>query len=542
MSNTPQGAEPPLAIVNRRLYARRPVPSLAYIDLSENNGGIILNISEGGLAVTSAAPVDIDGPARMRLQIPSSSDWLETSGEIAWISESKRKGGIRFVNLSEDARNRIRGWIVSEVSAIEVQSEGVGVHEQPWRRLEKPTIGMHQSIAPQPANPDRATQVPAQVSTPTPNAAPTLFGARTSVAAPTSVILSPSSREGTEYKPGVKAGDGTRRVLVWRRSWVTLAVVATLVSFIPFCIGLFMAEVSTRSGILGRFGKTKLETSETANVVESSPASSVASVPIPSVQNASPQGDEPEPVSSSTARDLASRPANNARTEASSNKIAAASTVANVISSSSRVAQSHEDVLAPGPVSANVNVVGPPTRNAPPQGLGSVAAQTQETSVTTTPSPNVNQPEGARAAGTADRVSSPPSQSAENPAVVNASVSVSFGPYPSIRVPAGFRSQTSKQGASLQIGQLLSRVDPVYPEDAKTQRIEGTVKLHAVIGPDGTIESVAPRSGPALLIPGAANAVRQWRYTPSSVGSQRVEAEEDITITFRLPGQATHPN
>ena len=323
---------------------------------------------------------------------------------------------------------------------------------------------------------------------------------------------------------------------------MTLAVVATLVSFIPFCIGLFMAEVSTRSGILGRFGKTKLETSETANVVESSPASSVASVPIPSVQNASPQGAEPEPVSSSTARDLASRPANNARTEASSNKIAAASTVANVISSSSRVAQSHEDVLAPGPVSANVNVVGPPTRNAPPQGLGSVAAQTQETSVTTTPSPNVNQPEGARAAGTADRVSSPPSQSAENPAVVNASVSVSFGPYPSIRVPAGFRSQTSKQGASLQIGQLLSRVDPVYPEDAKTQRIEGTVKLHAVIGPDGTIESVEPRSGPALLIPGAANAVRQWRYTPSSVGSQRVEAEEDITITFRLPGQATHPN
>ena len=92
----------------------------------------------------------------------------------------------------------------------------------------------------------------------------------------------------------------------------------------------------------------------------------------------------------------------------------------------------------------------------------------------------------------------------------------------------------SHQGASLQIGQLLSRVDPVYPEDAETQHIEGTVKLHAIIGPDGTIESVEPRSGPTLLIAAAANAVRQWRFTPSSVGGQPVEAEEDITIVFRL--------
>jgi protein TonB len=90
------------------------------------------------------------------------------------------------------------------------------------------------------------------------------------------------------------------------------------------------------------------------------------------------------------------------------------------------------------------------------------------------------------------------------------------------------------QRASLQIGQLLSRVDPVYPDDAKTQRIEGTVKLHAVIGPDGTIENVQAGSGPALLIPAAMDAVRQWRYTSSSVAGQPVEAEEDITITFRL--------
>jgi periplasmic protein TonB len=94
----------------------------------------------------------------------------------------------------------------------------------------------------------------------------------------------------------------------------------------------------------------------------------------------------------------------------------------------------------------------------------------------------------------------------------------------------------------LQIGQLSSRVDPVYPDEAEMQRMEGTVELHAIIGQDGTIQSAEPRSGPALLVPAAVTAIRQWRYTPSSVGGQAVEAEEDITITFRLLKQATRPN
>ena len=75
---------------DRRVHARRPVPSLVYVDLGENNGGIILNISEGGLAVTSVAPLYTDDLARMRFQLPGSSDWLEASGEIARISKSKK--------------------------------------------------------------------------------------------------------------------------------------------------------------------------------------------------------------------------------------------------------------------------------------------------------------------------------------------------------------------------------------------------------------------------------------------------------------------
>jgi len=522
-------ARDPLQHSDRRVHVRRPVPSLAYVDLGENNGGIILNIGEGGLAVTSVAPLYTDVLAQMRFQLPGSSDWLEASGEIARISESKKEAGLRFVDLSEDTRNRIKGWISSDVSPAEFRREGVGAREKAWRRLEMPIMGIPQSIPPQPANPDRVTRKHAQVLKSTPNAASTLVSATTWGAASTPAVLSQRLSGGTGHRPDVQVGDRPKRVLLHWKTWATLAVVVFLGAFL---IGWFTAEMSR---IVARLGKTRSETSETADGVKSPPASFVASVPGTSMQNALPHGDEPERVSSSTAGDFASRPARDARTQVRRNELAPASSGANVVSSSGRVAHSQEHVLEPRPVTAAANVISPPTENIPPPGLGSVAAQTQETSVTTPPNPNVNRPEGTRTAGTAEQESSPPPKPAENPEVVKTSVSVSFGLYPSIRVPAGLKSQMSQRGASLQIGQLLSRVDPVYPEDAKTQRIEGTVKLHVVIGPDGTIESVEPRSGPALLIPVAANAVRQWRYTPSSVGNQPVEAEEDITITFRLP-------
>jgi len=111
---------------------------------------------------------------------------------------------------------------------------------------------------------------------------------------------------------------------------------------------------------------------------------------------------------------------------------------------------------------------------------------------------------------------------------------VSSDPYPSIRVPAELSSQKLPQGRSLQIGRTISRVEPAYPDDAKREGIEGTVKLHVVVGRDGAVESVEPVSGPPLLAKAATNAVREWRYAQTLLGGQPVETEQDIVVKFRL--------
>ncbi len=134
----------------------------------------------------------------------------------------------------------------------------------------------------------------------------------------------------------------------------------------------------------------------------------------------------------------------------------------------------------------------------------------------------------------------PPVEAPAKPQIPSGTVAVSFGTYPSIRVPPELKSQGS--AASLQIGSLISRVDPIYPEDARRQSIEGTVKVHAVVGKDGAVQGIEGISGLPLLASAALSAVRQWRYKPTLLGDQPIETGQDITIVFQLAKEPATPN
>lgn len=100
-----------LEIGERRRHKRIPVAPQTFIKLGKHGAGIILNISEGGLALTSVEILSADHLTSMQFQLPGSQEWIETIGEIAWSSKSRTEAGIRFVNLPKDTRKKIRKWI-----------------------------------------------------------------------------------------------------------------------------------------------------------------------------------------------------------------------------------------------------------------------------------------------------------------------------------------------------------------------------------------------------------------------------------------------
>lgn len=82
---------------------------------------------------------------------------------------------------------------------------------------------------------------------------------------------------------------------------------------------------------------------------------------------------------------------------------------------------------------------------------------------------------------------------------------------------------------------LVQRVEPVYPEQAREQHIEGPVVLNATVGSDGLVEDVKTVSGDPQLVPAAADAVRQWRFRPYSPEGQPISFQTRVTVNFKLP-------
>ena len=91
-----------------------------------------------------------------------------------------------------------------------------------------------------------------------------------------------------------------------------------------------------------------------------------------------------------------------------------------------------------------------------------------------------------------------------------------------------------RRSEGVQEALLIHRVEPDYPALARQAKIEGTVELHAVIARDGSIESLQVLTGHPLLVKAALDAVRQWRYRPTMLGSEPVEVETYITVRFVL--------
>lgn len=75
-----------------------------------------------------------------------------------------------------------------------------------------------------------------------------------------------------------------------------------------------------------------------------------------------------------------------------------------------------------------------------------------------------------------------------------------------------------------------------YPERARRKNQEGTVVIHALIGPDGKpIEvSVAQSSGHRLLDEAAEAAIADCAFVPQKVGGRAVKAIVEIPIPFKL--------
>ncbi len=107
---------------DKRHYLRRPIK--AYVELGEDNGGIIVDASEAGLRVQVVHELEAGSSVRMRFQPNRSYTWAEAKGRIVWTSQTKKLAGIEFSDLPDRGRHILRG-LLGEPSWHLVSNRGI---------------------------------------------------------------------------------------------------------------------------------------------------------------------------------------------------------------------------------------------------------------------------------------------------------------------------------------------------------------------------------------------------------------------------------
>lgn len=98
--------------------------------------------------------------------------------------------------------------------------------------------------------------------------------------------------------------------------------------------------------------------------------------------------------------------------------------------------------------------------------------------------------------------------------------------------PEGKRESEIKVGGQVTEPVLLSSVAPVYPVIAKEAGITGDVVVKTSLDKNGNIGHMEIVSGPPMLRQSALEALRRWKYKPSTLNGEPVAVTILVTLRF----------
>lgn len=96
--------------LERREKTRKVPDQFVFLQLEQDDGGAVLDISEGGLRFESFSPVQHQGPIHFWFSL-NLRERIEARGELAWTDAERKSGGLKFLSLSDGGRGQIQEYL-----------------------------------------------------------------------------------------------------------------------------------------------------------------------------------------------------------------------------------------------------------------------------------------------------------------------------------------------------------------------------------------------------------------------------------------------
>jgi hypothetical protein len=552
---------------DRRLQIRATPASRAHVELGGANGGILLNISETGMAVEAADPLVVeDYLPRIRFQLPSSGQSIEISARIVWLAESKKSAGIRFVDLTAEALYQISNWIGSEKPAPKFEGltpahvESLipatleSFPEEPIGSVfpEQAQTSSHELIA-HPASQASKTVTPEILDANPPSFVEDLQE-KVHHHAPVAGF-GPQVRTGKFESSADRIENSLSRLYALEISGFQVAAVVFLFAVISLTVGLTVGR--------GPLGKRLRDAQKSIPAVDAtSPAllnvpgepASRTSTPPAANTFLTPAVNPPAPATAGLRPESPAAQSLNARPEDLATRVgplgpSSAITTRSLTDSDKPEASperkgSTELIARNAPPRATPKPAHSPKALGPTSGAPRNPAPRRVTPATRA-APHLSPPSTILVTGPGD--GSKPFRLILPEKPIAASSSFAMTSQLSVLVSPEAGPEPAHKPARLQAGELVSFVWPRYPRPGDRHGSSETVKVRTTIGELGQVLEVKHVSGSISLLPAAMSAIRLWRYKPTLLNSRPVQAQEDVTIEFRPPEHfprvpARHPS
>jgi TonB family protein len=504
-----------------RAHMRRKLSPMAYVELGQGNGGILLNLSEGGFAVQSALTLSSREFSELRFQVPAFQGWFTASGRIAWLSDSKKEAGIQFTELPGEARREIHKWVSAEGDPHEVReripaalkgSPSKQIFDTPYRG----GGGAHEPVIAQSAQPNAAQAErehertePAAVAIAEPPPRDFRFGEY-------SMFAADSEKEAVWAEPA-------RR----RRNWGGPAILGILIAVLFFTLGATVGRGTVDEWISYLGGWTQNQLTPTPPKV---------TPPAPPEQAGAAGGVEDSKESKRAADEDPTKAADTANPTSGTAANSDVGTIPREEKKDAEVGTGKPETARGGSANDSGGAADSTARSAITSGTNERRLRHSAENVMTRNNSEMDA-EPARVSTEHSILVNAPGPGG-HPFYVNLpGEAISASPAIAISARRTLEILPSASGRSerVVIGKLISHSEPFYPAEARDRRIEGSVELRARVGRTGEIIGVTPVSGAGVLTSAALTAVHEWRYEPTFIDGDPAETVADITIVFRLP-------
>jgi protein TonB len=85
-----------------------------------------------------------------------------------------------------------------------------------------------------------------------------------------------------------------------------------------------------------------------------------------------------------------------------------------------------------------------------------------------------------------------------------------------------------------ELPEAIEKVPPEYPDEARLNRIEGTVIVQALVGRDGRVKETKVTQSVPGLDAAALTAIAQWKFKPAEAYGKPIAVWVAVPVKFRL--------